>query len=198
MDGQYAKGSIIKQQYGVSTTSLQRWANENKVRSLRTPGNIRLYHVEDVRCMFEGKGEISPRHRICYARSSSSNEELTKQRECLQRLYPETEIIAEIGSAINMQRQGLLEILDRVYKGIISEIIVLHKDRLCRFGFELLELFCKKSGTKIVVHSEANYVNENVEQELSEELFAIASSFTAKNNSAKASDKRRGNKYEDA
>jgi putative resolvase len=100
--------------------------------------------------------------------------------------------IQDIGSGLNWKRKGFMEILDGVYEKTISEVVVFHKDRLCRFGFELVEFIMEKAGTKLLVHDKIETTTEtneksttkytSPEQELAEDLLSIVTVFVARNN----------------
>ena len=75
--------------------------------------------------------------------------------------YPEYEIITDIGSGLNLKRKGLEKIIDMSIKGEIEEVIVTYKDRLARFGYDLIEMILKKySNAKITILNK----NENKHQ----------------------------------
>ena len=80
-------------------------------------------------------------------------------------------MVSDIGSGINWKRKGLQTILERSMRGDIKEVVVAHRDRLCRFGYELIEFILDKSGVKLVVHNEENAKSES--QELAEDIMSI-------------------------
>ena len=94
-----------------------------------------------------------------------------------------------MGSALNFKRPGFLSLLDRVSSNAVEEIVVLHKDRLCRFGFELVEWICSRHNTSLVVHNKSGVVCD--QRELADDLLAITNYFVAKNNGRRAADNRR-------
>jgi predicted site-specific integrase-resolvase len=79
--------------------------------------------------------------------------------------------LSDVASGINFKRKGLETILDSCIQGTIGELVIAHRDRLCRFGFELIRLFVEKSGGKITVLDDER--NKSSEQELSEDLLSI-------------------------
>lgn len=87
-----------------------------------------------------------------------------------------------------------MSILEQVYDGIVEEVVVAYKDRLCRFGFELVEWIFKKSGTKLVVLSQTERNEENDSRELAEDLLAITTVFVARNNGLRAGQNRKRRK----
>jgi len=110
----------------------------------------------------------SERRKFIYARVSSRNQkdDLNSQLEHLKTRYPNHELIEDVGSGLNFKRKGFNALLDLVLSGHVSEIVVAHKDRLCRFGFELIESIAKKFNCRIVVLDEsqlspqAEFVND--------------------------------------
>ena len=95
--------------------------------------------------------------------------------------YPNYIIIKDIGSGLNYNRNGLLEIIDKAIKGEINELVIAHKDRLTRFGFELIENIIKKySNGKIVIVNKQN--NETPTEELTKDIISIMNIYVAKVN----------------
>lgn len=66
-------------------------------------------------------------------------------------LYPGAEVIKEVGGGLNLRRKGLVSILGRVLQGDVGTIVVANKDRLARFGFDLIEWLCEQFDCQIVV-----------------------------------------------
>ena len=61
-----------------------------------------------------------------------------RQIKYLQKKYPNHKLISYIGSVINLNRRGLRKIIDMAIIGKLNEVVVVHKDRLCRFDYELI------------------------------------------------------------
>ncbi len=80
--------------------------------------------------------------------------DLSRQVERLSTLYPGAEVIKEVGGGLNLRRKGLITLLGRVLRGDIGIIVVAHKDRLARFGFDIIEWLCEQFDCKIVVLNE--------------------------------------------
>lgn len=87
------------------------------------------------------------------------------------------EIITDIGSGINYNNKGLNKLLDNVTNSEVEKIIVLYKDRLIRFGFELIENLCSKYGTSIEIIDNSDKTGE---QELVEDMIQIITVFSAR------------------
>jgi len=191
----YITSGTVRQHYGVSNSTLQRWANEGKIKTLRTNGNHRLYERDSVAKLFGDDSEKKTgRRRVCYARVSSAKqgEDLERQVQDLQREYPDHELIKDIGSGVNFSRKGFKTLVDSILDGDIEELVISHKDRLTRFGYELVEQLCDKFDCKIVVQFKDQ--RHNPEQDLADDLLAITTVFVAKHNGLRAGEKRRKRK----
>jgi putative resolvase len=121
--------------------------------------------------------------KICYCRVSSNHQkdDLERQIELVKNLYPNHEIISEIGSGLNFKRKGFLKCLDYAIKGELNELVVVYKDRLCRFGYEMVEhLITSYSKGRVII------VNKSEEktplEEITEDILSIMNIYTAKIN----------------
>jgi putative resolvase len=121
---------------------------------------------------------------VGYARVSSTTQkdELERQKQLLHSYakdkgYGEIQILSDVGSGLNEERKGFLELLEMVAERKVSKVIVAHKDRLTRFGFETLRKLFQAFGTEIeVIDSEGKTPRE----ELVEDLMTIVSHFAGK------------------
>jgi predicted site-specific integrase-resolvase len=170
----------------VTTSTIRYWESQGKFSSFRTQGGHRRYLLSDILELFESKpsgGEsidLPKKRRICYCRVSSNGQkkDLESQVEFFERTYPDYEIIRDIGSGINFKRKGFNSILDSAIEGNISEIVVTHRDRFCRFGFDLFERIIKEySNGQIVV---LNKKETSPEQELVDDLISIVTVFSSR------------------
>ena len=128
----YMSGSEIKSQYGISTSALHRWAEHGRINVVRTPRN-KLYSFTDIQAIFH-----APKEKICYARVSSDKQKnLHRQIDTLRQLYPDHELLSNIGCGLNFKRRSFIAFLERILRGTVQEVCVLYKDRLCRFGTSL-------------------------------------------------------------
>jgi putative resolvase len=97
-------------------------------------------------------------------------------------LYPNYRIISDIGSGLNFNRKGLIEIINMAINNKIENLIIAYKDRLARFGYELIEYIIKNySNGKIII------INNNREEttpleEVSKDIIAIMNIYVAKVN----------------
>ena len=107
----------------------------------------------------------------CRVRSKKQLLDLDRQIKLLRSLYPAHELVTDCASGINFARKGLDAILEYAVRGSLKELVVAHRDRLCRFGFELIDAIITKLGDKIVVLDDQE--RKSSEQELAEDLLAI-------------------------
>jgi len=182
----YISASKITKQFDVSSGSLRRWAEEGKIRFLRPNKGKRIYHIEDIVRIFGNKKE-NLKETILYAQVSSSHQkqDLERQTELLKTNYPNGKVITDVASGLNWRRHGFNALLERVHSGSVETVVVTYKDRLCRFGLELVEWIFSKYNTKLVVLNQRTDTSEP-STELSEDLLAVVNVFVAKNNGLRA------------
>lgn len=156
----------------VSRETLRLWSTQGKIETTKTEGGHRRYIYN------EDKNET--KFKFIYARVSSKKQEadLERQIKFLQKLYPKYKVISDTGSGLNFNRKGLNYILEAVVEGSVAEIVVAYKDRLCRFGFELIENLCKYFKTTLTIVNNNN--NKSTTTELAEDLLSIITVFTAR------------------
>jgi predicted site-specific integrase-resolvase len=121
---------------------------------------------------------------IVYCRVSSRSQlpDLKSQVEsmrsfCLGGGIAVDEWLEEIGGGMNFKRKVFLPLFDRIERGEIAQLIIAHKDRLVRFGFDFFEIFAQKHGCQIVV---ANQEQLSPQQEMVEDLMAIVHCFSSR------------------
>ncbi|MCA1993934.1 MAG: IS607 family transposase [Coleofasciculus sp. S288] len=162
---------------GVCLRTLRRWEAEGKINTVRTPSGQRRYDIE--KFIKEESEDGRRRATVIYARVSTRPQikDLHRQVERLSALYPSAEVVKEVAGGLNLRRKGLLSLLGRVLKGDIKLIVVAHKDRLARFGFDLIEWLCEQFDCQIVV---LNQDNLSPHQELVADIIAILYSFSSR------------------
>ena len=158
---------------GVHPNTLRVWADNGTLKHIRTASGQRRYDVDDY------LGKNKEQKRICYCRVSSykQKDDLERQVEYMQERFPDAEIIKDIGSGLNFKRKGLRAILERAMSGDRLEVVVAHKDRLCRFGFDIIEWIIAKQFGQIVVLKQNNL---SPEHELTKDLLTILHVFSCR------------------
>ena len=107
----------------------------------------------------------------------SSEATSTDRSPRCDKLYPDAEIVTDVAGGLNWQRKGLLSILERLHRGDKLDVVVAHRDRLARFGFELIEWLVQQNGGRVVV---LNQPDASPESELTEDLLAILHRFSCR------------------
>lgn len=174
----YIKPKQASELLGVNLATLRRMGDSGEIPCIRTNSQRYLYDVYSF--INRNNPQTPDRKKICYARVSSRGQkmDLQNQIELLKTRFPTYETISDFGSGLNFRRKGLQKIMDLAYEGKLEEVVVTYKDRLCRFGFELIEyILSKQSKAKIVVLC---YNNTSVESELSTDLLSIITVFSAR------------------
>lgn len=157
---------------GVSEKTLRNWHKAGKIDAIRTPANHRRYDLNSIL-------RQSGRAVVVYARVSSYKQrgDLDRQADYLQSLYPKAEVVKEVGSGLNYKRKKLRAVLERVLSGDIEQVVVGHKDRLARFGFELIQWLCELNDCAVVV---CNNTELSPEREMVEDILAIVHVFSCR------------------
>ena len=184
-------------QLSVSVDTLRRWDKLGWIRTARTDGNQRLYDVEDYKARHPDqygkeahrttKAKAKSPEKVIYCRVSSNKQkdDLQRQANRLQAAYPEHEVCTEIGSGINFKRKVLYRLLERALAGTLKEIVVSHRDRLCRFAWDHFEWLFTKLGVRLVVFSEDDQDLSGAEQ-LSDDLMSIIHVFSSRHYGSRA------------
>lgn len=167
---------------GRTTRTLQRWDYEGILKAYRTPTNRRYYTHEQY---LEIKGQkAQPRVIAAYYRVSSTGQkaDLASQRRalevfCLQSGKAVGHWLCDIGSGLNYRRKGFIELMTMVERGELSEIVIAHKDRLVRFGYEWFEHFCRQHGVSLTV---MNAEHLSPEEEMTKDLLSIIHCFSSR------------------
>ena len=142
---------VAASELGVHPNTLRNWANEGKIKVVKTATGQRRYDLSTL--VFDDTESESNGAKICYCRVSSAKQrdDLDRQSARMHDLFPGHEIITDVGSGLNFKRKGFISILERAMRGDVQELVVAHRDRLCRFGFDLVEWIVSKNGGRILV-----------------------------------------------
>ena len=173
---------------GINAQTLRKMGDEGKIKCYKTFSGQRKFdknYLEKMCNCTSNDDQISEntKQNFIYARVSSKKQldDLSRQVEFIKKSRPEYSSyipITDIASGVNFNRKGLGEILDASLRGSIGEVIVAHRDRLSRFGFDLIKLIIEKQGGKITVLDDQQ--NKSSEQELSEDLLSIIHIFSCR------------------
>jgi len=194
---------------GIHPRTLYIWESKGIIETIRSgPRGKRFYNVDKyfadkgIKCNLDNKiitcsslEEIKNKQKIkiCYARVSSTGQrdDLERQKTLLKNKYPNYDLIEDIGSGINLKKKGLLEIINLAIEGKIEELVIVHKDRLARFGYELIEYLINKYSKGKITIIEKNG-NIEPEEELVKDVIQIMNVFVAKINGRRKYTKKQG------
>ena len=126
---------------------------------------------------------INQKKFICYCRVSSQKqkEDLQRQINVMKEKFPNHIIISDIASGLNFKRKGLIDIINMAIKNEVEEIVISYKDRLARFGYDLIEIILKEhSNATIKILNKKE--EKTTEQELTEDIISIMNVYVAKIN----------------
>ena len=180
----YSIGEFTKE-IGKTIQTLRNWDKKNILKpSHVTQGGTRYYFQEQLNHFLGLKSEKQINKKIigyCRVSSCKQKDDLERQIENVKTyMYAkgyQFEIITDIGSGINYNKKGLNQIIDMVTNSEVEKIVVLYKDRLVRFGYELIENLCNKFGTTIEIIDNTEKTDE---QELVEDLVQIVTVFSCR------------------
>lgn len=181
MDKLYRIGQAARL-LGVSTSTLRRWEREGKLIPQRTEGDHRLYRLSQ----FNLSKSRSTRDRktIAYARVSSHDQkmDLERQKKVLE-LYCAShgwsyELLSDLGSGMNYYKRGLKKLLNAILEGNVGRLVLTHKDRLLRFGAELVFALCEAREVEVVIINSGHEVK--FEEELAKDVLEIITVFSAR------------------
>ena len=170
---------------GVAAQTLRRWEHEGKlVPDERTPGGRRRYDLARLRPDLFHKAETANRKTIAYARVSSHDQkdDLERQKQVLE-LYCARqgwtyEVVADLGSGMNYHKKGLKRLLEAVLAGNIGRLVLTHKDRLLRFGAELVFAICEAKQVEVVILNQGE--DTRFEEDLAKDVLEIITVFSAR------------------
>ena len=166
----------------VSVLTLQRWDNTGKLKAHRTPTNRRYYTYEQYQ-KYMGITNSSKK-TVIYTRVSTSNQkdDLKKQVEFLKQYVNAKGIIVDTviedyGSGLNYNRKQWNKLIDECMTNEIGTIIITHKDRFIRFGFDWFEKFLNKFGVKFII---VNNESLSPQEELVQDIISILDVFSCR------------------
>jgi excisionase family DNA binding protein len=169
---------------GVSPQTLRRWEKSGRIApSFRTEGNQRRYDPALLR-PFDLTSQQENRPTIAYARVSSQDQKEDLQRQVhMLELYCSAKgwsfsVIQDLGSGMNYHKKGLQQLLDKIMSGKIGRLVLTHKDRLLRFGAELVFSLCSMHLVEVVIIHQGE--EPSFEEELAKDVLEVITVFSAR------------------
>jgi len=173
---------------GVSISTLRRWETQGRLVAERTKAGHRRYdatQIEQIACShLKGNANKKSAKTIAYARVSSSDqrEDLTRQQQVLELFCAKNgwtyELVSDLGSGMNYHKKGLVRLLNELVAGDVERLVITHKDRLLRFGAELVFSICEIKNIEVVIINKSE--DCSFEQELAQDVLEIVTVFCAR------------------
>ena len=162
---------------GIHPNTLRKWADNGKIKYIRQKNGNRLFDIEPF--INPEESEEKEKTKFIYARVSTrkQKDDLSNQVKYLRERYPTHNFIEDYGSGLNFKRKGFQRLLGEVLLGRVSEIVITHRDRLCRFGFEMFRFVAEQFNTKIVVLDQST---PSPKEELVQDLISIIHVFSCR------------------
>ena len=180
----YYSSKTVTKILGVTAQTLRNWDKDGKLKPAYIKSNGYRYYSEDsILSYTQERKTKKDLNVIGYARVSSKKQTDDLERQVnnlkiyLDNKYKSYDIITDIGSGINYTKKGLQLLIYKINKKEVDVIVVLYKDRLLRFGFELVEYFARINNVKIEV---LDKINKTQDEELVEDLIQIITVFSCK------------------
>jgi putative resolvase len=169
---------------GVSITTLRRWEAAGKLVAEHTAGGHRRYDLAKLRPELFRAADQAKRKTIAYVRVSSPDQkdDLERQQQLLQRYCTRQgwtfDVIADLGSGVNYHKKGLKRLLSDMLDGQVGRLVITHKDRLLRFGAELVFAICEAKNVEVVILNQGE--DAAFEEDLTEDMQEILTVFGAR------------------
>lgn len=186
---------------GISQNTLRKWADQGLIQSHRTVGGHRRYDVTTVQVNQSwqkvaqrqsnlnnfnkartAKAKIPQEGKTalyCRVSSYKQKNDLQRQIQALQFKYPQAKVYQDICSGLKYNRKGLTRLLEHVQAGVVQTVVVAHKDRLARFGVELIHWIITQAGANLILESQTSLTPQ---QEVTDDLMAILHVFSCRAN----------------
>jgi predicted site-specific integrase-resolvase len=168
---------------GVSITTLRRWESEGRLVPEHTAGRHRRYDLAKLKPeLFR----LAPDERktIAYARVSSHDQkgDLERQKQVLELYCAQQgwtfEIMSDLGSGMNYYKKGLKRLLNGILADRVGRLVITHKDRLLRFGAELVFSICEAKRVEVVILNQGE--DTTFEEDLAKDVLEIITVFSAR------------------
>jgi predicted site-specific integrase-resolvase len=171
--------------YNVSKQTIAAWADRGELDFIQLPSGHRRFKLRGNGNIEHDKNETASKNtdeklKICYCRVSShgQKQELQNQIDYMQARYPGWTVYTDIGSGLNWKRQSLRTVLRLCLQGDVSHVCVAHRDRLARFGYDILEFVMAQCGVKLLCDHQEAHVSK--ERELVDDILSIVTVFSAR------------------
>lgn len=203
MPPQYARSGAVCRTLGIDKRTLRKWGEEGGIAYIELRGqrhydlaSIATHGTTGSQAVFD---EMPERIDVVYGRVSTrkQRDNLQRQLDQLTAKYPHATILSDCASGLNFfNRKGLKKVLQLAFKRRLRTLHIAYKDRLCRFGYDLIEYVLNEHGANIVVE-ERDEEAASPERELADDLVSIVSSLGARLHGKRSGGNRKGPRQEE-
>jgi len=164
---------------GVTPKTLRLWEQAGKINAYKTSGGHRRYIISE---LISNKKDHSL--TIAYARVSSHDQKQDLDRQCqvLESYCAskgfEFELISDLGSGLNYKKKGLVRLIKLICSNQVDRLVITHKDRLLRFGSELIFSLCENFGVEVIIINRTE--DSSFEEDLTKDVLEIITVFSAR------------------
>ena len=169
---------------GVSISTLRRWDKAGKLEPEKTTSGHRRYNISKLKPELFRESIQESKKTVAYARVSSHDQkaDLERQKQVLE-LYCARqgwtfEIVSDLGSGINYHKKGLKRLLNDILSEKVGRLVIAHKDRLLRFGAELIFAICEAKQVEVVILNQGE--DTTFEEDLAKDVLEIITVFSAR------------------
>ena len=173
---------------GVHPQTLRNWERNGRLApDYISPGGTRRYKLTSLMKVnrIEFSDPTDNKKTIAYARVSSHDQKSDLDRQakvlelyCAQHGY-DYELIKDLGSGMNYQKKGLQKLLNMILQGDVGRLVITHKDRLLRFGAELIFSICEAKQVEVIILNKGDE-QPSFEEELAKDVLEIITVFSAR------------------
>jgi len=162
---------------GVSIATLRRWEESGRIEAEHTAGGHRRYDLTRIRADLVRGDKLASRRTLAYTCVSSADHkaDLERQEHILQSYCSQQgwvfETITDFGSGMNCHKKGLRRLIEAIISGEVGRIVITHKERLPRFGAELLFVVCEASNVEVVILNQGEDLR--FEDELAQDMLEM-------------------------
>ena len=176
--------SEASKELGVSISTLRRWDVSGRLKAEKTPSGHRRYDIAKLKPESFRMQKDEERKTLAYARVSSHDQknDLERQKQVLELYCAKQgwtfEVVSDLGSGMNYQKKGLKHLLDDIMNGKAGRLVITHKDRLLRFGAELIFAVCEAKNVEVVILNQGE--DATFEEDLAKDVLEIITVFSAR------------------
>ena len=176
--------SEASKELGVSVSTLRRWDKAGTLAPEKTASGHRRYDISKLKPNAVRAAKKEDRKTIAYARVSGQDQknDLERQKQVLE-LYCARqgwtfELVSDLGSGMNYQKKGLKRLLNDIINEKAGRLVIAHKDRLLRFGAELVFAVCEAKNVEVVILNQGE--DTTFEEDLAKDVLEIITVFSAR------------------